>query len=247
MAGSNGNGHNGEIITHECRLCKTINQGSAVNCADYTFHFYRTPQAPALIQEIFADNYKVLESKLEFRTGDVILDLGANEGIFSIFMSKLFPQTTIYALEPVPRTFAQLMRNIGLNGCTNIHPHMCGVGRRKETIPISVGKNDYSGGSSSYLTHNSETMDQTNIAIYSLNEIWDMLNLDRVRLLKIDVEGAEYDALYPFTHMEKVDYLTGEFHMNERLSYQSRRMDALATWCSNLTNVIYIDTIRMAE
>ena len=68
----------------------------------HKFYFKETKDAPLLIQEIFADNYGVLAKGIEFRQGDVILDVGANEGLFSILMSKLYPQTRIIALEPVP-------------------------------------------------------------------------------------------------------------------------------------------------
>ncbi|RPH75522.1 hypothetical protein EHM76_01465, partial [bacterium] len=58
----------------------------------HKFHFNDTRDSPGLLQEIFSDNYLVLKKNIKFEKGDVILDLGANEGFFSIMMAKLYPQ-----------------------------------------------------------------------------------------------------------------------------------------------------------
>ena len=79
------------------------------------FFFEETPTAPALVNEIFQDNYRIFERGIKFEPGDVVLDIGANEGLFSIMLAKLYPYLRIIAFEPVPRTFFQMIRNIGLN------------------------------------------------------------------------------------------------------------------------------------
>jgi len=56
------------------------------------FYFEESATAQMLINEIFSDNYKIFEREVEFEDGDVVLDLGANEGMFSIMVAKLFYQ-----------------------------------------------------------------------------------------------------------------------------------------------------------
>ena len=73
-----------------------------------TFYFFNTPTISALINEIFADNYHIVRSGINIDPGDVILDLGANEGVFSIMMAGLFPRARIIAMEPVGRTYKHL-------------------------------------------------------------------------------------------------------------------------------------------
>lgn len=221
------------ILTHEFQSHK--------------FSFLSTPTAPALISEIFSDCYEVLSKNIEFRPGDIILDIGACEGMFSIMMSKLFPFTRIIAFEPVSRTYAQMMQNIKLNGCTNIETCNMGIGKpNQHTVIFNVSK-DFSGGSTAFCTFIPDDHDQIEINLMTLNDVFEMYKIDRCRLFKIDVEGSEYDALYFSTILSRVDYMTAEFHMNSILTFQSRRMDALATWCKNQTNLIHVDFCQMAE
>jgi FkbM family methyltransferase len=223
------------IIEHEFRGVK--------------FLFAATPTAPALINEIFSDNYEVLSKKIEFGAGDIVLDLGANEGIFSIFIAKLFPQVRVVALEPVPRTFFNMIRNISLNGCQNIQAYNVGVGKpglsKIQMFASQDGTN--SGGSSAMFTFRDDWHIKQDVNLISLDDAFELYKIDRCRLLKIDIEGMEYDVLYGSTKLPLVDYMTAEFHMNRRLEFQSRRLDALAIWCHNQTNLIHVDACRMAE
>lgn len=211
------------------------------------FYFNETPMSQALIDEIFSDNYKVLEAKISFPPGDVILDVGACEGMFSIFMAKLFPSTRIISFEPVPRTFYQMIRNIALNGVSNIEPHNIGIGKERGQITMSVGKDFHSGGSSGVMTFNPDNHIRQEVKIISLDDVWEDFKLDRVRFLKIDIEGIEYDALYNCSKLDKVDYLSGEFHINSKLEYEGRRIDGLANWVSTKTNLVFVEPCRMAE
>jgi len=211
----------------------------------HKFYFHETPTAPALIKEIFEDNYHVLQKGLVFRDGDIILDIGANEGIFSIMMAKLFPHTRVIALEPVPRTFYQMIRNIGLNGM-NITVLNIGVGAERGIQNMIVSK-EFSGGSTGYCTFDPETHIKAEVDIYKLDDVFTVAGIDRVRLMKIDVEGAEHEALYPCTILDKVDYMVGEFHINKRLAAQGYSIDGLAKWVSERTELVHYESCYMAE
>lgn len=226
------------IITHKFR--------------DHEYSFHDTVQAPDLIKEIFGDNYDVIKSVeagiLSFPSGSIILDIGANEGMFSILMATLFPQTRIIALEPVSRTFFHLVANKDLNGCSNIECYNVGVGKPgQHTVKMVVGKNDWSGGSSSLITYKESDHIQMEVGLITLDKVFEMYKIDRCRLMKMDIEGMEHDVLYSSTVLPRVDYMTAEFHINNRLNFQCRRMDALAVWCSNLTKLIHVDFCHMAE
>jgi len=204
--------------------------------------------AQGLISEIFSDNYKVLASNIEFFPGDIVIDIGACEGMFSIMLAKLFPSISILALEPISHTFFHMVRNIGLNGIANIAAHNIGLaGKTTNKFPILMCKHDLSGGGSAVMTFNPDQHEKVEVTMMSLDDLWTRFKLNRVKLVKIDVEGMEYDILYNTSKLDNIDYFTGEFHMNSRLDYQGYRMDALASWVSNRTKVICIEACRMAE
>ena len=211
-----------------------------------TFYFEPTPTAPYLINEIFADNYKIFDRGLKFETGDVVLDIGANEGMFSIMIAKLFPFTRVIAIEPVSRTFFQMIRNIGLNGVTNIEPHCVGVAAANRPGVMNVHK-EFSGGSSLVDTFDKVNHELIEVQLHSLDTILDSFNIIKVKLLKIDIEGGEYDALYAFKGLDSVENMVAEFHINKRLADKGYDINELATWCGQKTNLIYYDKCQMAE
>ncbi len=61
----------------------------------------------------------------------------------------------------------------------------------------------------------------------TLDEIFDDNKIVRCKLLKIDCEGAEYEILPNARALSRVDYLSGEFHMNGPLRERGCSVDAL--------------------
>lgn len=216
-----------------------------VNCNGKMMYFNETPTAAALIKEIFNDNYKIFERNVKFEAGDVVLDVGANEGVFSIMIAKLFPFVRVISLEPVPRTFYQMIRNIGLNGTTNIEPLNVGVGKGVEGV-MNVHK-QFSGGSSLVDTYDSAQHDQIPVALMSLDDVYMKYDLKRIKLLKIDIEGGEYDAIYNSNILSQVDNVVGEFHINSRLTSRGYDINSLATYVGERSNLVYYEKCQMAE
>ena len=214
------------------------------------FQFTNTPTSPQLIQEIFTDNYKIFSRGLQFQPCDIILDIGANEGMFSILMAKLFPFTRIISLEPVQKTFFTMIKNIGLNNITNIHPYNLGVGGKSNKHEIIYCDKTYSGGSSMVVTPNFEAQDIVNIEVVAFDDIFDIRKfpeINRVKLLKMDIEGAEYETLYNSTCLPRVDNMVAEFHINTRLESMGYDINELATWVGSKTNLVYFEKMRMAD
>ncbi len=214
------------------------------------FKFINTPTAPQLIQEIFSDNYKIFERGLSFQPNDVILDIGANEGIFSILMAKLFPSTRIISLEPVQKTFLTMIRNIGINSVTNVFPYNIGVGGKSNKSEIIYCDKIYSGGSSMVVTPNFQSQDIAHVEVMTLDDIFNPSKfpfIDRVKLLKIDIEGAEYETLYNSTVLPRIDNVVAEFHINARLEAMGYDINELATWVGSQSNLVYFERMRMAD
>lgn len=129
-----------------------------------------------LIQQIIGHNqYRV---ELIGKSG-VVIDAGANMGIFSIFAAAKHPDATIYAFEPTPSTFATLKEN------TRYYPNIkifnCGLGEKEKTSSIVIGK--HSGAN--YIGEGG-----TPVAIKTI----DGFGLP-VSFIKMDTEGYEANIL----------------------------------------------------
>lgn len=217
------------------------------NFNGHRFNFHKTNTSPALINEIFSDNYHIIQSGMKFGRGDVIIDLGANEGMFSIMMAKLFPNSTVYGFEPVSRTYKQLLANISINKIDNIHTFQCGAGKESGVIEITVDRK-YSGGSSSVMkTFDHSSHFKEEIKIVTIDSIFSTNRIDRCKLLKIDIEGMEHEALKATTVWDKIENVVGEFHINQFLIEQGHGTTDLVNLVTSKSNLLYYEYCKMSE
>ena len=68
-----------------------------------------------LYNEIFTDG---VYEKYNFHLGSdpVILDVGANIGLFALYLKERYPTSTVYCLEPAPLCLEALRRNVAAQG-----------------------------------------------------------------------------------------------------------------------------------
>lgn len=138
----------------------------------------------------------------------VILDVGANVGVSVLSFRARYPDARIVAVEPDPRSFERLARNVGPDPRVDL-VHAAAAGEPGEvTLFRTPG---FSIAAS--LTGRGEG-EATPVAVRArtLDEICDELGVDRIDVLKLDVEGAELEALRGFSRLEEVGYVLGEAH-----------------------------------
>ncbi len=66
----------------------------------------------------------------------VIVDIGANTGFYSIALGQRYPYAQIVAFEPIPATYGELVRNLTLNGITNVSTYNVGLSDRTSDEPF---------------------------------------------------------------------------------------------------------------
>jgi FkbM family methyltransferase len=87
-------------------------------------------EARATLHEIFVDKL-YFQQGISILPGDIVLDVGANIGVFTLFAAKQGAQ--VYAYEPVPPTFEVLQHNIHLHRLDGVaHPRNIGISDRVE-------------------------------------------------------------------------------------------------------------------
>ena len=88
-----------------------------------------------LYEEIFVDQV-YLKHGIELRDGDCVFDVGANIGLFTLFVQQRLQNATIHAFEPAPHTFEILRTNAELYG-QNINLHHCGLADEDKTATFT--------------------------------------------------------------------------------------------------------------
>jgi FkbM family methyltransferase len=137
----------------------------------------------------------VLEKISKF-SPSIIIDGGANIGKYSLLANQLSPHCKIYSLEPVESTYQKLINST--KNIKNIIPIQKGLFSENCTKEINI----FSSHTHSSLSDIERITDKP-IAVQKIDLVaGDNLllenKIDTIDFLKIDIEGAEYDALLGF-------------------------------------------------
>jgi FkbM family methyltransferase len=172
---------------------------------------------------------------IELSPGDTVLDVGAHIGIVSIYLAKRFPDVRILSFEAMPRVFALLTANLKRNKVHNVTAYNLAVTGDGRDLALQSHPGSNTGGGSAWVAdHALAGHDQVTIPSLTLDRILEQHGVERCPLLKIDIEGGEYDVLYNAKLLARVANIRGEFHENEFLTAQGHSMDALGAYCDGV-------------
>ena len=132
------------------------------------------------------------------RPGDVVLDIGANVGYYTLLLSqKVGPTGKVYAFEPAPGNFELLCKNVETNGCTNVVAVNKAVSNEQKSIKLFLSK-DNLGDHRIY-----DSGDSREHVIVDCIRLDDFLarSAADIRVIKIDVQGAEFQVLAGMTSL----------------------------------------------
>jgi natural product biosynthesis luciferase-like monooxygenase protein/FkbM family methyltransferase len=210
-------------------------------------------QTNIIYREVFEDKV-YLKRGITLNDGDCVFDVGANIGLFTLFVHQQCKNPIVYAFEPIPPTFDLLSTNVALYGL-NVKLFNCGLSGETKMSPFTFYPR--AAGLSGYISGADEDRQVTKSIIRSwlrkvapenggavlpqaeldalmeeqlqsethvcqlrtLSEVIRENNVERVDLLKIDVEGSEYDVLAGLDQADwkKIGQIVIEVHTGELL------------------------------
>jgi len=132
------------------------------------------------------------------RCGDIVVDIGANVGVHSLLASSLVgPQGRVHAIEASPSTFTRLRRNVEANGCANVVLHQVAVMDRHAEVTVHRNRAENIGGTTvvDAVAEGLQATVEARVEARPLDDIVPLEDLLRARVIKIDVEGAEWPVL----------------------------------------------------
>src|SRR4030067_3699315 len=125
---------------------------------------------------------------------DTFFDIGANTGLYSLIAAKGNPRRMIYAIEPVPRVFDCLRKNIELNKLRNIRINPYAItnydGEITLYVPMSAIPTD-----ASTLKGFRKTTENISVPAKTIDSLVRQDEIPKVDLIKIDTEGTEHMVL----------------------------------------------------
>jgi FkbM family methyltransferase len=171
------------------------------------------------------------------RPGDRVVDGGAHIGYLTLLAARRVGASgEVHAFEPVARTFAALEANVRLNGATNVRPNRVGLAARASELQLEVpidpeGSGLLAWGATSVLLRRGPV---ERVPALALDDYARDHGLDRIALVKLDLEGAELDALRGMERLlreARIRYVVSE--LNTFLSdAQGESYDATRAYCA---------------
>src|SRR5258708_34690942 len=125
-----------------------------------------------------------------FRDG-VVLDIGANLGLFALVVRTILPCRRIIAFEPAPSTFAALSSNIARNGAANIECRQLAVSDHDGTVPFVIREHARANSSIGSTAPDRGGATSVDVPSVTLDRFASEAHIERIALLKVDVEGFE--------------------------------------------------------
>lgn len=143
------------------------------------------------------------------RDADWVLDIGANIGAFCLFVKEAYPGVNVVCVEPMPSNLEVLRENIG--DCAIIEP--AAISGHSGTVRIYDFGLANSGCHSMYDlgVPGAKPVEVQGITLMSLFEKY---NICRLRFLKLDCQGAEYDVIQSAGAdlLRRIDVIAMEVH-----------------------------------
>ena len=137
---------------------------------------------------------------------DVVVDVGSHIGTAILYFHERYPSARIHGFEPDPRSFATLRSNVEALPGVTIDPR---------AVTGSTGSATFFSSENSLassLVADAGARRPLPVRTVSLDDLMDELGLDGIDLLKLDVEGAEYDVLSSTTRLGSIRAIAGEVH-----------------------------------
>ena len=172
-----------------------------------------------VIHEIFTEEIYRFKSQ---KNNHIILDIGANIGLTSLFFKELYPDSEIIVFEPDPSSFLCLKEN--LNGL-NIQMNPFAVSNSNGSSKFYVNENSAKNFPVASLHQNEFSQKEINVEVVDIVDI--ISKLECIDFCKIDVEGEESNIIEGLINgklINKVQEYIIEYHFWVKQKYSLKQI-----------------------
>lgn len=172
---------------------------------------------PLLLTDAGVGDFELIgyEKHYAIKPGDVVIDGGGFLGVFSLFAAKKVGLAgRVITYEPDPALANLVERNVRLNGLANVTLVRKGLWSRTAELSFDVRGN---AGAIDFRGNRTDVLRQR-IKVVSLDEEVERLQLSRVNLIKMNIEGAEIEAIQgcqQLMHRYAVNFAIAANHLRD--------------------------------
>jgi FkbM family methyltransferase len=142
-------------------------------------------------------------------SGDVVVDIGANIGVFSLYAARIGGASRVYSFEPFPSNYKILSNNVEQNKLRNVTCVNQAVAGSRGLRTLRLSSAD--SGSHSLVSGSSEHTIE--VECCTLEDVFQRYSLTKIDYLKMDCEGAEYEILEnAISRLQQIGRISMETH-----------------------------------
>lgn len=198
-----------------------------------------------LVKDPFAINAKkwfddngddTLRLNYPLNQSSIVIDIGGYIGDYAEAINNKYG-CQVLLFEPVPEFYDKCLKRFKDNPSISCYNY--GLSSKTDTLEIELDAN-----SSSFIKKNLGKNSQL-VQVRSILEVFEELKLDQIDLIKINIEGGEYDLLPEIISsgiVKKVKYLQIQFHTfaNNAVEYRLQILDLLSKTHHQMWNYEFI-------
>ena len=140
-------------------------------------------------------------SKLNLNSA-IVFDVGAGYGYYALLLARLVEMGRAYSFEPDWRSYGRLVQNLAINAVQNVVPVPVCISNSQPTLLKWSSRQEDPWNSGLANDQQVDAQNLTAVPAMSLDEFSCVLNVqNQVKLIKVDVEGAELDVLKGATRL----------------------------------------------
>ena len=141
-----------------------------------------------------------------------VLDIGANIGVSTLYLCRLFGKAKLFAFEPVPENYALLARNTA--HLPQVHALPVALGERDGEIQFFHSDNRDNFGGFSRFEAGSDAGRTLSVPLRDARRQLGELGIAGADVVKIDVEGSEWEVLATLgaEFLRRTKFIMGELH-----------------------------------
>ena len=149
--------------------------------------------SPSDLMEITTDyERKVIEYIVSsLQEGGVFIDVGAHIGVYSLRIARLFPKANIVSIEPNPIAFEALILGIKANNLYNVNALNLALSDIDGEVTLHVKLINAAPS----IIETQGSLKSIKVKAMRLDTLVETLKLNRIDVIKVDVEGAKLEVL----------------------------------------------------
>jgi len=172
----------------------------------------------AIYTEIFKEEDHFLILEFFGKDANLVIDLGANEGFYTLKLKQDNPKCKVIAVEPNPLAFEILEKNAKSNKLSDVILVNKAVCRKNGKITFEIVENVSAIGGKYLGIINrpwlrKEMVKKIKVNCITLNKLFQDYKIEKVDILKLDVEGMELEILKSSRNLlNKIHKIVVEWH-----------------------------------